>query len=73
MGSVPASRSRPLRACWTLSRPSTSGCNYWYLARKPTYTAVLKVRSGVVEELGIATNALTKTRNTQSVLMRSFY
>ena len=46
--------------------PFHIGRNYWYLARKPSYTAVLKVRGGVVEELGIATNALTKTRKTQS-------
>ena len=53
--------------------PFHIGLNYWYLARKPTYTAVLKVRGGVVEELGIATNALTQTRTTQGVLMHSFY
>ena len=53
--------------------PFHIGRNYWYLARKPGYTAALKVRRGVVEELGIATNALTKTRKAQSVLMHSFY
>jgi NHL repeat len=53
--------------------PFHIGLNYWYLARKATYTAVLKVRGTVVQELGIADNALTKTRNTQNVLMHSFY
>jgi 6-phosphogluconolactonase len=53
--------------------PIHIGLNYWYLARKPRYTAVLKVRGDVVQELGIATNALTKTRKTQVVLMHSFY
>ena len=53
--------------------PFHIGLNYWYLARKATYTAVLKVRGTVVQELGIADNALTKTRKTQSVLMHSFY
>jgi hypothetical protein len=53
--------------------PFHIGLNYWYLARKATYTAVLKVRGGVVEELGIADNALTKTRKAQNVLMHSFY
>ena len=53
--------------------PFHIGLNYWYLARKPTYTAVLKVRGGVVEELGIADNQLTTSRGLQSVLMRSFY
>jgi hypothetical protein len=53
--------------------PFHIGLTYWYLARKATYTAVLKVRGGVVEELGIADNALTKTRKAQNVLMHSFY
>jgi sugar lactone lactonase YvrE len=53
--------------------PFHVGLNYWYLARKPGYTAVLKVRDNVVQELGIATNALTATRAAQSVLMHSFY
>ena len=54
-------------------RPFHIGLNYWYLARKATYTAVLKVRGGVVEELGIADNALTTSRALQSTLMHSFY
>jgi len=53
--------------------PLHIGLNYWYLARKPGYTAVLKVRGGVVEELGIADDALTGTRTLQSILMHSFY
>jgi hypothetical protein len=53
--------------------PLHIGLNYWYLARKAGYTAVLKVRDGVVEELGIATNALTGTPHARNVLMHSFY
>jgi len=53
--------------------PFHIGLNCWYLARKTTYTAVLKVRGGVVEELGIADNALTTSRGLQCVLMHSFY
>jgi hypothetical protein len=53
--------------------PFHVGPNYWYLARKGNYTAVLKVRGTVVQELGIADNALTKTRKAQNVLMHSFY
>jgi hypothetical protein len=53
--------------------PFHIGPNYWYLARKGSYTAVLKVRGTVVQELGIANNALTKTRKAQNVLMHSFY
>jgi hypothetical protein len=54
--------------------PFHIGPNYWYLARKAGYTAVLKVVRGTrVVELGIADNALTKTREAQSVLMHSFF
>ena len=45
----------------------------WYLARNTTYTVVLKVSGGVVEELGIADNELTTSRGLQSVRMHSFY
>jgi hypothetical protein len=56
-----------------LEPPFHIGPNYWYLSRSKTVTAVLKVRHGVVEELGIGDNALTTTRAEQGVLMRSFY
>jgi hypothetical protein len=49
------------------------GLNYWYLGRKRNLTAVLKVRHGEVQELGIADNRLTATRQEQSILMHSFY
>jgi hypothetical protein len=49
------------------------GRNTWYLARKRTLTAVLKVRNGKVQEVGIAVNALTATHQLESILMHSFY
>jgi hypothetical protein len=48
------------------------GRNDWYLAPAGSVTAVLKVRRGVVEEIGIAERALTRTRKQQSRFMRSF-
>jgi hypothetical protein len=54
-------------------KPFHIGHNDWYLARKGSFTAVLKVRHGEVQEIGIANNALTATRHTQSVLMHSFF
>lgn len=48
-------------------------------ARRPapapssTSRAVLKVRGGVVEELGFADDALTSSGKKQSILMRSFH
>ncbi len=56
-----------------IAPPFHIGPNYWYLARGARYTAVLKVRGGIVQELGIAENALTRTRSAQKVLMHSFY
>jgi hypothetical protein len=49
------------------------GRNDWYLAVEKSSTAVLKVRGGVVEEIGIATNELTKTAHDRNVLMHSFF
>jgi hypothetical protein len=53
--------------------PFHIGKNDWYLARVHGFTAVMKVRRGVVEELGIGAESLTKTRKAQNVLMHSFY
>ena len=53
--------------------PLHIGLNYWYLAVQKHATVVLKVRGGVVDELGIATNLLTATAHDQNVLMHSFY
>ncbi len=70
---------RPGESIATASRalgtepPFHIGLNYWYLARKANLTAVLKVRDGEVQELGIAVNALTTTRSLQNILMHSFY
>ncbi len=54
------------------SAPIKVGQNLWYLARAGGYTIVLKVREGVAQELGVAGNALTKTRAAEIVLMHSF-
>ena len=53
--------------------PLKIGLNTWYLAVQKHSTAVLKVRGGVVEEIGIATNLLTASAHDQNVLMHSFY
>jgi 6-phosphogluconolactonase (cycloisomerase 2 family) len=56
-----------------LSKPFTIGLNTWYLARQKAATAVLKVRHGIVEEIGIGANSLTKTRTAQRTFLTSFY
>ena len=56
-----------------LSAPFKIGLNTWYLARIAGATAVLKVRHGVVEEIGIADLALTRTRAAENIFLHSFY
>jgi hypothetical protein len=48
------------------------GKNDWYLAPAGAATAVLKVRQGVVQEIGIGDRSLTRTRAAQFVFMTSF-
>jgi hypothetical protein len=52
--------------------PLHIGLNYWYMAPNGTSTAVLKVRHGTVQEVGIADAQLTKGRKAQLTFMRSF-
>lgn len=49
------------------------GLNYWYLAPDGQSTAVLKVRHGRIEEIGIADKRLTRTRRSAQRLLKSFY
>jgi hypothetical protein len=67
-GALLKAASRRLR----LGQVLRIGLNDWYLAPDGSVTAVLKVRRGVVEEIGIAERALTSTRKQQSAFMRSF-
>jgi hypothetical protein len=48
------------------------GLNDWYMARNGASTAVLKVRHGIVEEIGSANHELTKSRNAQRSFIKSF-
>ena len=50
----------------------TIGLNDWYLAPAGNATAVFKVRQGIIEEIGIAVSALTKTKSLQRTFMGSF-
>ena len=55
-----------------LGSPFAIGGNRWYLAPAGSVTAVLKVRGGVVQEIGIANKRLTKTRTAQRAFLTSF-
>jgi len=48
------------------------GLNYWYVAPAGAAAAVLKVRGGVVPEVGIAVKTLTRTKAAQQILLTGF-
>jgi hypothetical protein len=48
------------------------GLNWWYLAPNASSRGVLKVRSGVIEEIGIANPRLTGTRHAALKFLNSF-
>jgi pimeloyl-ACP methyl ester carboxylesterase len=52
--------------------PFHVGRNYWYLARDPGGRGVLKVRRGLIQEIGIADARLTRTRSAARRFFRSF-
>ena len=55
-----------------LGTPIQIGRNSWYVFRGQTATAILKVRHGVVQEVGIASRYLTSTREAQTRFLHSF-
>jgi hypothetical protein len=55
-----------------IGRPFHSGLNYWYLAPNGASRGVLKVRHGIVEEIGIADLTLTANRRAAWRFLSSF-
>ncbi len=55
-----------------LAGPFVVGKNEWYLAPAGEVTAVLKVRGGIVEEIGIGNKQITKGRKAQRTFLTSF-
>jgi hypothetical protein len=55
-----------------LTGPFVIGLNEWYLAPNGSSTAVLKVRRGKVEEIGIGDKSLTHGHQAQVAFLRSF-
>jgi hypothetical protein len=55
-----------------LTPPFQVGLNTWYLAPNGGSTAVLKVRRGIVEEIGIGDKQLTQSREAQRHFLTSF-
>jgi hypothetical protein len=53
-------------------RPFTVGSNRWYLTPGQATRGVLKVRNGVIEEIGIAEARFTRTRMAGRTFLRGF-
>jgi hypothetical protein len=54
-----------------LGKAMSAGRNRWYLARAGAATVLVEARGGVVQEIGLASPALTRTRAAQRSLVRS--
>ena len=54
-----------------LSRAYQVGLNTWYIVQLPVANGVFKVRHGVIEEVGLVTKSLTRTRVQIRVFLRS--
>jgi len=71
-GVRPNTRLKAARKHLKLSKPFYVGRNTWYLAPNGSSTAVLKVRRGVIEEIGIGDRALTGSPAADRLFLRSF-
>ena len=60
------------KAALKLEAPFQIGLNTWYLAAGHGSTAILKVRHGIVEEIGIAASSLTSGRKRDRAFLTSF-
>jgi len=71
-GVRPGARIVAVRRRVALTGPFAIGVNRWYLLKIGRGRGVLKVRHGIVREIGIASPSLTRTRHRDSVFLRSF-
>jgi hypothetical protein len=55
-----------------LSKVFHIGLNDWYVASRPVADGVLKVRHGIVQEVGLVNKRLSRTRKAQGRLLVSF-
>jgi ABC-2 type transport system ATP-binding protein len=71
-GVRPATHLSAARRRLKLERPFHVGRNDWYLASDGKIRAVLKVRHGEIDEIGIASKPLTATRASAAKFLRTF-
>ena len=68
VGATVAAAAKTLK----LTGPIHVGLNDWYLAANGAATAVFKVRSGVIQEIGIGDKSLTNTTKADKTFLKSF-
>jgi beta-glucosidase len=71
-GIRPGMRFRDATRKVAVGQPYRVGANDWYLVAGRVSRIVLKVRGGIVREVGIASRRLTHTRHDAAVFLRSF-
>jgi hypothetical protein len=71
-GVKPGTKRSALPTKLHLGKPFHVGVNYWYFLPGKRATGVFKVRGGLVQEVGLASAALTQTRAQQRRFIRSF-
>ena len=71
-GVRPGTSVKSARKDLKLEKPFELGRNEWYLAPNGQSTAVLKVRHGIIEEIGIGDKELTRSRKADLAFLASF-
>jgi hypothetical protein len=71
-GVRPRTPIKAARKLLKLETPIHVGLNYWYLAPNGRSTVVLKVRRGIVEEIGIGDKQLTRSHKADRAFLESF-
>src|SRR6201995_3384366 len=71
-GVRPGSRLAAARQRLHLGKPFHIGSNHWYLGPGRLSNGLLKVRAGIVQEVGIVDRQLSRRRAAQSRLLSSF-
>jgi hypothetical protein len=70
-GIRPGERSADAAQRLKLGRALTAGANRWYLVPAGAGIVMLDVRGGVVQQIGVASRKLTRTRAAERSLVRS--
>jgi hypothetical protein len=71
-GLRPGTQLAKARRRLNLGPPFRVGANVWYLVRDGRVAGVLKVRRGVIDEVGIADKSLVSTHRAAGRFLRSF-